>query len=97
MKVKGILTQKIGDSSGVSQRTGNQWKSSEWLLTIPGQYTRRIKFEVRNDHCQQWEDFFNNMPDKNAPVEVDFDIDAREYEGKWYNSIIAWNICITSW
>ena len=25
-------------------------------------------------------------------VRVSFDIDAREYQGRWYNSIRAWNV-----
>lgn len=95
MKVKGILKGKVGDQSGVSQRTGNQWRTTEWLLYIPGNYEKRIKFDVRGiDRCKDWEKFFEEMPDKNAPVEVQFEIDAREYEGKWFNTIDAWDICI---
>jgi hypothetical protein len=37
------------------------------------------------------------MPDKNAPVLVKFEIDAREHEGRWFNSIQAWDIAITTW
>jgi hypothetical protein len=83
---------------GTSQRTGNPWRTDEYLAVIPGQFEKKIKFEVRGvERCQQWEQFFDGMPDKNAPVLVKFEIDAREYEGKWFNSIQAWDIAITTW
>jgi hypothetical protein len=49
------------------------------------------------DRCKQWEDFFNGMPSKEAPVLIKYEIDAREYDGRWFNSIEAWNIEITTW
>jgi hypothetical protein len=67
-------------------------------MTIPGTVTKHVKIEVKGDErCKMWEDFAKGMPDKNAPVLVQFDIDAREHEGRWFNSLQAWNISITSW
>lgn len=98
MEVKGILKAKVGDQSGTSQRTGNAWRTTEWLVVIPGQYEKKIKFEVRGvERCKQWEDFFNGMPDKNAPVLVKFEINADEYKGKWYNRVEAWDISVSQW
>ena len=92
------MKARVDSSMGTSQRTGNPWRTDEYLAVIPGQFEKKIKFEVRGvDRCQQWEQFFENMPDKNAPVLVKFEIDAREYEGKWFNSIQAWDIAITTW
>ena len=71
--------------------------ADEYLAVIPGQFEKKIKFEVRGERCQQWEQFFDGMPDKNAPVLVKFEIDAREHEGRWFNSIQAWDIAITTW
>ena len=83
---------------GTSQRTGNPWRTDEYLAVIPGQFEKKIKFEVRGvERCQQWEQFFDGMPDKIAPVLVKFEIDAREHEGRWFNSIQAWDIAITTW
>ena len=92
------MKARVDSSSGTSQRTGNPWRTDEYLAVIPGQFEKKIKFEVRGvDRCQQWEQFFENMPDKNAPVLVKFEIDAREHEGRWFNSIQAWDIAITTW
>lgn len=94
MKIKGILERKLSDQKGTSERTGREWRRQEWLLLIPGQYSKRIKLDVRDGHCEEWDGFFENLPDKNGPVNVDFEIDAREYEGKWFNSVTAWNISV---
>lgn len=98
MEVKCILKACVGSQSGTSQRTGNPWRADEYLAVIPGQHERKIKFEVRGvDRCKQWEDFFNGMPNKEAPVLIKYEIDAREYDGRWFNTIEAWNIEITTW
>ena len=98
MEVKGILKACVGSQSGTSARTGNAWQTDEWLMVIPGPREKKIKFEVRGvDRCKQWQAFFNGMPDKNAPVVVKFEIDAREYDGKWFNTIEAWDISISQW
>lgn len=55
MEVKGILKERVGSTSGVSQRTGNKWRTDEWLVVIPGPYEKKINFEVRGeDRCKQW-------------------------------------------
>ena len=98
MEIKGVLKGCVLSKNGTSQRTGNPWQTDEWLMVIPGPREKKIKFEVRGiDRCKQWQDFFNGMPDKNAPVVIKFEIDALEYEGKWFNTIDAWDIAISQW
>ena len=102
MEVKGILKERVGSTSGVSQRTGNKWSTDEWLVVIPGPYEKRINFEVRGeDRCKQWEQFYNGMPDKNTPVLVKFEVNAREFvkdgQTRWLNAVEAWNIEVTTW
>ncbi len=97
MEIKGVLKAKLSDQAGTSGRSGNKWRSQEWLLVVPGNYARHIKLDVRTeDRCKQWDEFFENMPDKNAPVIVKFDINAREWNGKWFNSIDAWDISMAA-
>ena len=92
------MKARVDSSSGKSQRTGNPWRTDEYLAVIPGQFEKKIKFEVKGvERCQQWEQFFDGMPEKNDPVLVKFEIDAREHEGRWFNSIQAWDIAITTW
>ena len=73
--------------SGVSQRSGNPWKSREYVVEIPGQYPRKICFKVfGEDRLKQ----FNLRKDEE--VTVQFDIDAHEYNGRWFNEVRAYNV-----
>lgn len=73
--------------SGVSQRTGNPWVSREYILEIYGQFVRHFAFTVfGEDRLKQ----FNLR--KGEEVIVSFDIDAHEYQGRWYNSCQAYKV-----
>lgn len=89
MDLKGILVKKTGEREGVSQRTGTAWKKAEFLLEIPGSYTRYVNFSV-SDGQQSRIARFESLIGKN--VTVSFDIEAHEYQGRWFNEIVAWGI-----
>jgi hypothetical protein len=89
MEVTGVLMKKVGEREGVSQRTGQAWKTAEFLLEIPGQYPRHINFSVR-DGLQQRIARFESLMGKT--VMVSFDLDAHEFEGRWFNDVQAWGI-----
>ena len=62
--------------------------SQDYVLEIPnGQYPRRMLFRVfGEDRIKQ----FNIQPADE--VTVQFDNDAHEYQGRWYNDIRAFNV-----
>lgn len=73
--------------SGVSARTGNAWMSREYVIEVPGQYPKKCCFKVfGEDRLKQ----FNLRKDET--VTVQFDIDAHEYNGRWFNEIQAYNV-----
>lgn len=87
METIGILVQKLGERSGVSQKTGNPWKMAEYLVEVPGQYPKKIKFDV-SDGTSGKIAHFDSLVGK--MVTVYWDIDASEYNGRWYNTATAW-------
>lgn len=89
MEITGILMRKLGERSGVSTRNGNPWKTAEFLVEIPGQYPRHINFSVRDGQVGRISRF-ESMVGKT--VTVSFDIDAHEYEGRWFNELGAWGV-----
>ena len=89
MEIQGILVKKVAEREGVSQRNGQPWKIAEYLVEVPGQFPRHINFRVSDGNVgrlARFESLIGKM------VTVSFDIDAREYEGKWFNDITAWGI-----
>lgn len=87
MEVTGKLIAAMPTQSGVSQRSGNPWMSREYVIEIPGQYPKKMCFKIfGEDRLKQ----FNLRKDET--VTVQFDIDAHEYNGRWFNEIQAYNI-----
>ena len=89
MEITGILLKKVGVREGVSPRNGNPWKTAEFLVEIPGQYPRHIKFDVRDGQVGRI-DRFESFVGKT--VTVSFDIDAHEYQNRWINELNAWGV-----
>ena len=87
MDLTGKIIAVLPANSGVSQRTGNPWMSQEYVIEVPGQYPRKCVFRVfGEDRIKQ----FNIQ--MNQDVTVSFDIDAHEYNGRWFNEIRAFNV-----
>ena len=87
MELIGKAIAALPVKSGVSQRTGEQWQSREYVIETQEQYPKRMCFEVFG--IDKLKDF--NIRN-NDFIKVHFDISAREYNGKWYNSIRAWKV-----
>ncbi len=87
MELQGMIIAALPVQSGVSARTGNTWMSQEYVIEVPGQYPRRCCFKIfGEDRIKQ----FNIL--QGETVTVKFDIDAHEYNGRWYNEIKAYDV-----
>ena len=87
MELTGKIIAVMEPRGGVSARTGNTWKTQEYVLEVPGQYPKRCLFNVFG------EDRINQFNIQNGDeLTIQFDIDAREYNGRWYNDIRAYNV-----
>lgn len=89
MEITGILVKQVAIREGVSSRNGNPWKIGEYLLEVPGQYPRHVVFRVSDGQVGRMARFDSLVT---KMVTVSFDIDAHEYEGRWFNEITAWGI-----
>lgn len=88
MDLTGTIIQVMPAQSGVSQRSGNPWMSQEYVMEIPGQWPRHIVFRIfGEDRIKQF-----NIQQGEQNVTIQFDIDAHEYNGRWFNEIRAYNI-----
>ena len=86
MEVVGKITQILPAQEGVG-RNGNPWKVQPYVLETLDQYPRKVHFEVfGEDRIKQ------NPCEIDQLVTVSFDIESREFNGRWYTSIRAWRI-----
>ena len=86
MEITGKIIAVLPERGGVS-KTGNEWKMQEYVLETHEQYPRKMCFNVFGaDKIAQ----FNIQA--GDEFTVSFDINAREYNGRWYNDIRAWKV-----
>lgn len=87
MEITGKIIAVLEPASGVSARTNSPWKSQEFVLETHDQYPRKCCFKVFSE--EKINRFKIQMGEE---LTVFFDIDAREYNGRWYNQINAWGV-----
>ena len=86
MEVVGKIIQVLPAQEGIG-RNGNPWKVQPYVLETLDQYPRKVHFEVFGE-----ERIKQNPCDVDQLVTVSFDIESREFNGRWYTSIRAWRI-----
>ncbi len=87
MEITGKIIAVLEERGGTSQRTGAEWKLATYVLETSEQYPHKMCFEVfGSDRIQS----FNIQLGETLLVR--FDIDAHEYNGRWYNSIRAFGV-----
>ena len=87
MDISGKIVQKLPLQSGESKTSGKPWQLQAYVLETQEQYPRKVYFEVFGE--QRVKDYNCEIDDL---VTVSFDIESREFNGRWYTSIRAWKI-----
>ena len=86
MELTGKIIAVLPERGGVS-KAGNEWKIQEFVLETQEQYPRKMMFNVFGaDRLAQFNIQLGEV------LTVSFDIDSREYNGRWYNDIRAWKV-----
>lgn len=87
MELTGKVIAVLEARSGISKSSGNPWKMQDYVIETNEQYPRRMCFNVfGEDKINQ----FNIQVGEE--ITVSFDINAREYQGRWFNDIRAWKV-----
>lgn len=87
MELAGKIIAVLEARSGIAKSSGNSWKIQEYVLETVEQYPHRMIFNVfGEDKINQ---FNIQLGDE---INVSFDVNAREYNGRWYNDIRAWKV-----
>lgn len=83
--ITGKIIVVLPTRSGTSAR-GTQWSSQTAVIETHEQYPKSVAFDVLGDKITE----FNLQVGEE--VTVSFDINAREFNGKWWNSVNAWRV-----
>lgn len=89
MELTGKVIAILPAREGVSASTGNKWKTQEYVIETEDRYPKKTVFEIfGEDKIKQSE----TLLQVGNAVTVSFDIDAREWNGRWFNSVRAWKV-----
>lgn len=87
MEITGKIIAVLEARGGVSRTTGNSWKTQDYVIETHEQFPHRMCFNVFG------EDKITQMNIQvGDELTVFFDINAREYQGRWFNDIRAWKV-----
>ena len=85
MEIQGKVIAVLPERSGVSAR--GEWKSQTYVIETQEQYPKKMAFDVFGaDRIANFSIQFGEV------INVSFDIDAHEYQGRYFNQIRAWNV-----
>lgn len=85
MEIQGKVIAVLSERSGVSAR--GEWKSQTYVIETQEQYPKKMAFDVFGaDRIASFGIHSGEV------INVSFDIDAHEYQGRYFNQIRAWNV-----
>lgn len=85
MELQGKVIAVLDVRKGTSAR--GEWQSQDYVIETHDQYPRKMVFNVFGaDRIAQF------AIKAGEELMVSFDIDAHEYNGRWFNNIRAWNV-----
>ena len=87
MEIVGKIIQVLPTQGGTSKTSGKEWKLQAYVLETQEQYPKKIHFELFGE-----ERIKANPCQIDDIVTVSFDIESREFNGRWYTSIRAWRV-----
>ncbi|MGL4992726.1 MAG: DUF3127 domain-containing protein [Bacteroidales bacterium] len=84
MEIRGRIINLLPLQSG--QGKNGEWRKQDYILETLDQYPKKICFNL-------WGDKINQYPVAiGDEVIVHFDVESREFNGRWYTDVKGWKI-----
>ncbi len=84
MEIQGKVIQLMPEQTGEG-RNGT-WKKKDYVIETGDKYPKKLCFNM-------WGDKIDQFPMKEGDdVKVHFDVESREYNGRWYTEVKAWKV-----
>jgi hypothetical protein len=84
MELSGKLVQMLPLQTG--QGKNGEWRKQEIILETEGQYPKKVCIAIWGDKINTSQLVLGNR------LTVSFDVESREYNGKWYTDVKAWKV-----
>jgi C1A family cysteine protease len=82
------LTAKLIQVLPLQTGTGKngQWKKQDIIVETEGQFPKKVCITIWGDKINE------NQLQVGSQLAISFDVESREYNGKWYTDVKAWKI-----
>ena len=88
LKITGNITKVLELQKGVS-KAGKEWQKQNFLVQTDAAYNNYYFFEIfGEDKIEK----FNKWNKVGSKVTVSFNVKTNEHNGKYYTTLVAWNI-----
>ncbi len=87
MEFEGKIIAILNKREGVAKSTGNPWCVQEFVIENHDQYPKKMCFEVFGE--DKLSQFNIQMGEE---LKISFDIDCRQWNDRWFNSLRAWRV-----
>lgn len=84
MDINGKIVQLLSVQTG--QGKNGTWKKQEFILETGDTYPKKVCIAVWGDKIDMSQFRIGD------PVQVSFDVESREYNGRWYTDVKAWKV-----
>ena len=87
MEITGKIIAVLPPKQGVSQSTGNAWMCQDYVLETQEMYPKKVCFNVFG--AEKIQEMNIQLGET---LTVSLEINASEYQGKWYNQVRGWTV-----
>jgi hypothetical protein len=84
MEISGKIIAVLPIATG--QGKNGTWRSQDYVLETADQYPKKVCFNLFGDKIDQFPIAIDEV------VNVSFDIESKEYNGRWFTNIRAWKV-----
>lgn len=84
MEISGKIIAVLPVATGEGKN--GTWRSQDYVLETTDQYPKKVCFNLFGDKIEQFAIAIDEV------VNVSFDIDSKEHNGRWYTNIRAWKV-----
>lgn len=84
MKIIAKLTQLLPLQTGIGKN--GQWRKQDIIVETESQYPKKICISIWGDKINEKQLVIGTI------LDISFDLESREFNGKWYTDVKAWKI-----
>ena len=87
MNIIGKVNDLLPLQTGISKN--GQWRKQDIIVETEGQYPKKVCISIWGDKINEKQLVIGNN------LDISFELESREFNGKWYTDVKAWKIDLT--